>query len=143
MKKIFISLFVIILSIGLHSAQAQCNSFTKKKCMPGLSPYIHNGQLNSTSLTPGETAELVMSFHAGQEYRVLTCAQEVLGEVWFRILDSQHNPLFNSKEAKENKFDFNVATSQQLIVEVNVPSQKSNHGIVEEGCVSVLVGFKK
>lgn len=143
MKKIFLPLLLIAFTLGFNSAKAQCNAFAKKKCMPILNPYIHNGQLNSTSLTPGETAELVMSFHAGQEYRVLTCAQEVLGEVWFRILDSQHNPLFNSKEAKDNKFDFNVATSQQLIVEVNVPSQKSKHGIVEEGCVSVLVGFKK
>lgn len=143
MKRIIATLIFAIALLGFNQADAQCNSYAKKKCIPSLNPYIHNGQLNSTSLTPGETAELIMSFYAGQEYRVLTCSQEVLGDVWFRILDAQHNQLFNSKDAKEKYFDFNVKSTQQLIVEVNVPDQKASHGIVEQGCVSVLVGFKK
>ena len=144
MKNIFLSLVTaLLLSVSFNSAQAQCNAFTKKKCMPTLSPYIHNGQLNSVSLTPGEDAELVMTFYSGQDYRLLVCNQEVLGDVSFKVLDSQHTQLFDSKEDKTGQWDFNVKSTQQLIVQVIVPPAKSKTGIVDQGCVSVLVGFKK
>ena len=144
MKNIFLSLFTaLLLSISFNSANAQCNAFTKKKCMPALSPYIHNGQLNSVALTPGEDAELVITFYSGQDYRLLVCYQEVLGDVSFKVLDSQHTQLFDSKEDKVNQWDFNVKSTQQLIVQVIIPPAKSKTGIVDQGCVSVLVGFKK
>ncbi len=144
MKNIFLSLFTaLLLSISFNPASAQCNAFTKKKCMPTLSPYIHNGQLNSVALAPGEDAELVMTFYSGQDYRLLVCNQEVLGDVSFKVLDSQHTQLFDSKEDKTGQWDFYVKSTQQLIVQVIVPPAKSKTGIVDQGCVSVLVGFKK
>jgi hypothetical protein len=147
MKKIsfvkILAFFAIVSTFPLF-ANAQCNSFTKKKCMPQLAPYVHNGQLNSTSLAPGEVAELMMTFYSGQDYRILVCAQEVLGEVGFKVMDSEKNVLFNSKEKDNAKFwDFNVKSTQQLIIEVSVPEVKSSpSSVVQTGCISVLVGFK-
>ena len=143
MKFLKLITLVLVLATASQFANAQCNAFTKKKCLPTLAPYIHNGQLNSTMLASGETAELMISFYAGQDYRLTMCAQEVLAGAHYRLLDAQHNQLFNSKDAKQNTFDFNVKTTQQLIIEVIVPKAESKTEIVEQGCISILVGFKK
>jgi len=136
--------FLFIAFAGLSTAVAQCNGFTKKKCIPMLAPYIHNGQLNSTTLMPGENAELLMSFYSGQEYRLLIAGQEILGTIQFKVMDSDHKVLFDNKEHNGAKFwDFNVKSTQQLIVEVIVPEQKVDNSLAQSGCVAVLVGFKK
>jgi hypothetical protein len=143
MKNFSISILTLVAILASSSLFAQCNNFTKSKCVPGLKPYIHNGQLNSTSLAPGENAELMMTFYAGQEYRIYTCAQELLGAVEYKVMDSNHKVVFSSNEAKQNNFDFNVKATQQLYIEVSVPKAEAKTGIVEQGCVAVLVGFKK
>jgi len=142
-KTLFIAVFIIVAGAFSGSVQAQCNSFTKKKCLPSLSPYVHNGQLNSANLGAGETAELDLTFYSGQEYRILLCGQEVLGDVFFRLKDKSSKIVYDSKEQKSNSFDFNVKTTQQLTMEVIVPEQKSPNNIAISGCISVLVGFKK
>jgi hypothetical protein len=74
----------------------------------------------------------------------MVCAMPVLGKVSFRILDSDRNPIYDSKkDASKNYFDFIVASTQQLIVEISVPENKTAVDIVPEGCVTILVGFKK
>jgi hypothetical protein len=144
-KGTMVSFLFIVLAMGLsNNAIAQCNGFTKKKCIPMLAPYIHNGQLNSTTLMPGENAELLMSFYSGQEYRLLIAGQEILGNIQFKVMDSDHKVLFDNKEHNNVKFwDFNVKSTQQLIVDVIVPEQKIDNSLVQSGCVAVLVGFKK
>lgn len=143
MKFLKLITLVLVFVTASQLTNAQCNAFTKKKCLPTLAPYVHNGQLNSTMLASGETAELMISFYAGQDYRLSMCAQDVLVGAYYRLLDAQHNLLFNSKDAKQSTFDFNVKTTQQLIIEVIVPKTETKTDIVEQGCVSILVGFKK
>ena len=134
---------VAFLAIVLNTnANAQCNGFTKKKCMPTLAPYIHNGQLNSTTLMAGETAELLMTFYSGQDYRISVCGQEQLGKIQFNLLDVNKKLLFSSKDHNlATTWDFNVKSTQQIIVEVIVPEVKA--AISPSGCVAVLVGFKQ
>ncbi len=143
MKKLLFTLLTGLALLININANAQCNNFTKGKCVPSLKPYIHNGQLNSTALAPGENAELMMTFYAGQEYRIYTCAQELLGAVQYKVFDSNHKEVFNSESTNQKNFDFNVKATQQLIIEVTVPKAEAKTGIVEQGCVAVLVGFKK
>lgn len=139
LKVAFLALFAIVFS---NSANAQCNGFTKKKCMPTLAPYIHNGQLNSTTLMAGETAELLMTFYSGQDYRISVCGQEQLGKIQFNLLDVNKKLLFSSKDhSLATTWDFNVKSTQQIIVEVIVPEVKA--AIAPSGCVAVLVGFKQ
>jgi hypothetical protein len=134
------SFFILVISA---SSFAQCNAFTKKKCMPGLSPYVHNGQLNSAALNAGETAELELTFYSGQEYRVLICAQEILGDVYYKLKDKNNKVVYDSKEQRSNTFDFNVKSTQQLMLEVIVPASNAPNKLNINGCVSVLIGFKK
>ncbi|MFH1319068.1 MAG: hypothetical protein ABII90_00230 [Bacteroidota bacterium] len=117
--------------------------------MPDLKPFIHNGQLNSTTLMEGESAELIMTFHAGQEYRVLICSQETLGKVEFQLMDTDRNVVFDSKKQKTtNYWDFDINATQRFIILVSA-SKSSEHSnakltgtLVQSGCVALLVGFK-
>jgi hypothetical protein len=146
-KITLIALFLIGL-VGLsNKAIAQCKSYTKKYCLPSLNPYIHNGQLTSAVLNPGDGADIEMTFNAGKEYRILVCNQEQIGNVQFKILDQSRNVLHESDPEETNpSWDFKVENTQQLIVQLKVPKmEKSNQRIslVPNGCVAILVGFKK
>ena len=144
-SNLLLKLFAFLIFASMHSSGfAQCKGFTKKACIPGLAPFIHNGQMNSTILLAGEKAELQMIFYSGQDYRLMVCAQAILGDVSFRLLDKNKKVVFNSKEEDYVQFwDFNVVSTQQFSIEVDVPQSSSSTQLVENGCVSVLVGFKQ
>ena len=140
MKLFSFILFISLLVPSLSHAQS-CRSFTKKTCRPALENYIHNGQMNTAVLFPGDKADMMLTFYSGQKYRLLVCTQEQLGDVTFRVLDIDRNEVYNSKKKDSNTFDFKVASTQQLIVEVTVPESKSTHDMDFQGCISILVGF--
>lgn len=122
---------------------AQCKSFTKAKCIPSLAPYIFNGQQNAAVLNEGDVAELVLTFYASQDYRLLICSEEQLGAVEFRLYDTQNNLLFdNKKYGNEKMWDFASTATQQIRVEIEVPESDNPSGDIKSGCVSILVGFK-
>lgn len=148
MKRIVLKFgFLMTLALAVfaaNDASAQCKNFTMKKCMPGLAPFLHNGQLNSTTLSPGESAEMQMTFYSGQEYRLLVCGQEVLGNIAFKVTDMDKKPLFDSREHNNaTSWDFKMASTQQIVIEVIVPNSKSANDLNQSACVSMLVGYKK
>ena len=145
-----VKIVVLALAISLPlMGYSQCKGFAKKKCLPALKPFIHNGQLNSTTLMAGESAELVMTFHAGQQYRVMICAQQSLKKVSFKLMDMDREILFSSEDQNDAKnWDFNVKATQQMIILVSVPragkhdAAKLTGTLSISGCVALLVGFK-
>ena len=144
MKKIFLfSVLTIGLIIGsTFLAQAQCKKFTKKVCLPTLSPYTYNGQLNSAILGEGDVAELLLTFHKGHKYRVSVCNEEMIGEVQFKIFDTKKNLIFErSQESEEPFWDFISKSTQQLIIQITVPEEEPKDEILKDGCVTILVGF--
>jgi len=148
LNKIAITGFVILATILFSvDVQAQCKGFTKKYCLPSLKPYLHNGQLTSALLNPGDSADIEMTFNAGKEYRVLVCSQEMIGKVQFKVLDKSRKVLYKSDENDENPFwDFKVANTQQFIIQLTVPQQNTKNNITRltpSGCVALLVGFKE
>ena len=132
--------FAIALLVPSFS-QAQCKSFTKKKCIPQLGEYVFNGQLNTAVLTRGEEAELMLSFYSGQKYRMYVCFEEQLGEVEYEIMDIDRNVIYSSKGKESELFDFKVPSTQQLILHIMVPREGTKHALEFQGCVSILVGF--
>ena len=99
--------YFLAISIGLlilsNSAQAQCKRFTEKQCLPNLTPFTNNGQINNATLFEGDSANLVMTFYSLLDYRLMVCSHEVLGTgVHFKVQDNDGNILFNSKEAQKN-----------------------------------------
>lgn len=135
----------IIITIALlipFGINAQCKAFTKKECRPMVNPYIHNGQMNNAVLYPDDKADVMLTFYSGQDYRIVVCAEEQLGDVTFKVTDLDRKVIFDSNEKETNSFDFKVASTRQLIVTVEVPESTNTHDLDFNGCVSVLVGFK-
>lgn len=141
----FLKIILPILLILPLMSSAQCRSFTKKKCLPELEGYAQNDNFNSAVLIPGDEAELLLTFYAGKEYRLLVCAHPVLGKVEFEVLDTDDEVIYNSDDEVEDEhiFDFKVASTQQLIVRIRVPESESPATLVHEGCVSVMIGSKE
>jgi len=145
MKHGIIILVTALLSVAFTTeSRAQCLKFTKNTCAPKLDPYIFNGQMNSALLNEGDIAELVLTFYADQEYRVMICAEDQLGDVYFKLRDTQDKILFDNSEHKMAKFwDFTSNTTQQIIVEIEVPEGDIDAEKLKNGCVAILVGFKE
>lgn len=141
--KTFLGFIVFALLASLNSF-GQCGQFAKKKCLPSLAPFIHNGQLNNVALSPGESAEIELTFYSGQNYKISLCAQEVLGDVYFKVKTKEGKEVFDSRNYKsKSSWEFNVEATQNLVVEVITPESKSPNALMQSGCVAVLVGFRK
>jgi hypothetical protein len=109
-------------------------------------PYIYTGQLNSVEMAEGESAELGITFYAGQEYRIIMCSSSALGVLNFKILDKDHKVIFANNEHKDvQQWDFKVNSTEEYTVEIVVPKSRAYKvaPIDNVGCVALLVGFKK
>lgn len=133
-----------IMTFTVTLATAQCNTFVKKKCLPKISPFMQNGQMNTLTLTSGQKTSLNLTFYSGQDYRILVCGEPLLGDLSFRVLDMQKKVVFDSQKNDYPDFwDFKVKNTQQFVVEVQVPESESTSSVLPTGCVSIMVGFKK
>ncbi|WP_372752312.1 hypothetical protein [Labilibaculum sp.] len=143
MKKIITATLLIFYLLALPNLLlAQCNEYTKKECIPALTPYTFNGQLNNAVLSEGETAELQLTFYKDQEYRILVEGENNLGNIQFQLFDTDYNILYdNSDEDYTNIWDFMVESTDDFILRILVSKDESKEKI-ESGCVSILVGFR-
>jgi hypothetical protein len=143
MKKLLILFALIALGSVMNEASAQCKVFAKKKCLPQLADYTHDGKMNIATVWPGDKAELMMTFYANTPYRLLVCPQEMLGQVTFKVKDLQNNIIFESKPGGNPYLDFKVAATQQLVVEISIPEKEKKLNDIEyQGCIAVFVGMK-
>lgn len=140
MKLIKILLPLLLLLPGISNAQ--CRAFTKNTCLPQLDGYVQNDNYNSAMLVPGDDAELLLTFYGGKQYRLVVCAHPILGSVDYEVTDTNGESIYRGNTGAGNSFDFKMVNTQQLIVKLHVPEQKSAVS-VHEGCVSVLVGSKE
>jgi hypothetical protein len=123
------------------TADAQCRSFAKNRCVPALAPYKFNESFNSAQLSPGEEAEVNLTFYSGQDYRVLVCAHPILGEVNWKLVDVNNKIVFESlADEPKPHFDVKVANTMQMKLVVWVPEQPAGQ-MVHVGCVAIMVGF--
>lgn len=144
--KIFRLVLPLLLILPFLETSAQCRSFTKKKCLPQLEGYVQNENFNSAILIPGDEAELMLTFYADKEYRLIVCNQSILGDIEFEILDTDEELIYSNARSQSedgNIFDFKVASTQQLIVRIRVPDDAEESTLVHQGCVSVMVGSKE
>lgn len=141
MKKLplFLILPLLILANGAYS---QCRTFVKNNCREAMGEYIPAENFNAAKLLPGDQAEVTMTFYGGEDYRLLVCSQEILGDVMFQVLDTDENILFdNATEELTNTFDFRVAGTQEFIIRLLV-SDNPDAPLDPQGCVAIMVGKK-
>jgi len=139
-KKSIIILAAILLPTLAFS---QCKRFAKLKCLPTLGEYIPNDNFNSAVLIPGDEAELMMTFYAGQEYRIMVCAEDILGDLNYQILNDDGESVFDSGSSDKDRLDFSVASTQQLKMILKVPPRANPNQLIHEGCATVMVGYKE
>ncbi len=139
----FLTLFIILISVS-GFVGAQCFSYAKHVCKGQLERYLHDGNYNATVLSEGDTAEIYKTFFSGQEYRVAVCKVKSLPDVYFKIIDGENNVLFDSKQNDNAPYwDFEIKTTQQLIVQVEVSEKDPDSKNKISGCVSILFGIKR
>lgn len=139
-----IILFFVAITMTFES-EAQCKRFTQKNCLPTLSPYTNNGQINSTTLYEGDSASMNMTFYSLLDYRLMVCAHPVLGEgAFFRVKDGDGEVIYSSQGKTSNYWDFRVNSTQDLHIDVVIPEDGSDvSDMPPSGCVSIILGFKE
>lgn len=138
------SLLIAALVLGnIIYGHAQCKIFTKKRCLELIAGYTSNGQYNGAILFEGDEATMIQTFYSRQDYRLAVCAQSVLSDgVYFEVQDFKDNVLYSSEGRESNTWDFNLESTQQLKVHVVVPNLGTSNSLKQNGCVSILVGFR-
>jgi hypothetical protein len=142
-KKLILPILLLALAVP-QFASAQCKSFTKKNCREPLEDYTGNGQYNGAVMFEGEEATLSQTFYSGQDYRLFVCSQPSISDsLYFEVMDYRKNVLYSSRNSGEKVFDFTLESTQQLKMRVVVPSLGTANNLKKNGCVSIMVGFKK
>ena len=136
-------LFIFYLFALPNIVLAQCNEYTKKECIPKLTPYTFNGQLNNAVLSEGETAELQLTFYKDQEYRILVEGEESLGKIQFQLFDTDYNLLYdNADEDHTNLWDFMVESTDDFVIRVLASPKIKKRSGLKVAVFSILVGFR-
>jgi|SRR5690554_3671270 len=144
MKKLkLLVLFTFILGIQ-YQAFSQCRNFTKRNCLEELTPYISNGQLNAATMVAGEQAEINLNFHKNLSYRLIICADSYFEGLKYQLVD-ETGTIFTEDTLKglSSITDIEVSESSNLKLLIETPKRESTTGIVRNGCVSILIGFKE
>ena len=136
-----LKLIVVIAIVSPMMVSAQCKSFTKKQCLPLLDAFVPSSNFNSAVMMPGDEADLMMTFYAGQEYRLFVCSEDIIGELNFEVQDEQ-STLFASADNENPYFDFKMQNTKQLKLKIIVPEQENPNRMVHQGCATVMVGSK-
>jgi len=141
MKKITYLLAIAAL-LAANLGHSQCRSFVKNNCGEAMGDYVPAENFNAAKLQPGDVAEVEMTFYGGEDYRLLICSHELLGDIAFQVLDTEDNVLFdNAENEMTHNFDFKVEGTQNLKVKINV-SSNNDAALNPQGCVAILVGRK-
>lgn len=134
-KSIF-AILVFSLAITI-SANAQCAGVAKEG-IKKLTPFTHNGKLNTATVILDEPSEIHLSVYRGLNYKFQIGSEAALGKVTFKILDEQKTEIYNSATAKDPlSWTFFSNSSQNLIVEI-YPAEKG-----KQGCAFLVVGIQE
>ena len=137
--------FLFVMAFSSQDALSQCKSFVKSKCLPQLTPFIHDGNYQAVMMSEGEEAEVYKTIFAGQKYRLIICIDDALPNVEFVVSDIRRNILFDNRKNDNVKvWDFKSDASQQIKVIIRISkSQKESTGNQELifGCVGMLFGI--
>ena len=139
-----IAILVFALLASASASFSQCKSWIKSDCRPLLEEYTGHRFINDTRLQPGDETQIMLTFYARQQYRLVVCHEEQLGDVHFIVSDTDENAIFDSSTSENSYFDFKVGATQQLLVKIVIPEKENlvdNYAVW--GCVAVVTGIKE
>lgn len=155
MKKAFLIIVVFALSTLGTQLMAQagvCGQFHKKYCkMEGSKSddraFMYNSQSKSGLFAQGTISKMRCVIYKGMDYRMTVCCETAGSTVNFKIFDAKTNEeLFdNAKNENTQQFEFQSATTRQLIIEVMIPSGETTSAKgkpIDAACVGLLIEHK-
>ncbi len=135
-------LFIVAAVCSIQTAFGQCRTFVKNNCREAMGEYVPGENFSAAKLLAGDQAEVRMTFHSGEDYRLLICNHPILGQVEFQVLDTEENMIFDNVENdNSDHFDFRVAGTQEFIIRLKAPDSKDT-SLNPQGCVAIMVGRK-
>lgn len=156
MKKIFV--LITLIMVSLHGF-SQCREYIESIAESELEPYILDGNFLSPIVSEGETVTLTRTFIAGQSYKIAVCGMDM----FFKEITIKEDKtvLFKNfgKEAEDkqivtsdgitlpmqglNFYEFTPERSQTLKITIKVVPFDGGSSFKLEGCLGLLIGFKK
>jgi len=118
--------------------------------------YKVNEESRSALFVKGQSSRTPFTIYNGRDYRVSLCWDAVLGsQIQFKLVDAANDAVLydNSKDGFSDEFEFTVAKTSDIYVEVFVPGTSSfvesekNDDLVlvqkdkEMGCVGILIEY--
>ena len=152
MKKLFLSLFIFS-SVLMYSQASVCGQFHRKFCQVetkhgGKSGWMYNAQSRSGLFNQGSTSKIRCVIYKGMDYRISVCCETAIGDkLNFKIFDSKTSELLydNATAQGDPIFEFQSASSRQLIIEVTVPNgatAQDKHKPMDAACVGLIIEHK-
>lgn len=152
MKKIFLSLLIILNTLLVFSQASVCGQFHRKFCVVetkrGKTNWQYNAQSKSGLFNQGMTSKIRCVIYKGMDYRINVCCETALGDqVLYKIFDAKTSEMLYDNTASENDpmFEFQSTSTRQLIIEVTVPTgatEKDNKKPADAACVGLLIEHK-
>ena len=142
MKYIF-SITFIILGFTFFS---QCKGLSKK-CIKNIGDgYMHTGQTNANELSPGKKFQFIATFYEGQNYRISSCSDSLLGNLQLTVRNLNRQLFYDNHRNGSTTYDFKVSNTQKLIISLIAPNKESNNNLDSSediiGCITTIVGVR-
>jgi hypothetical protein len=144
MKKLYIILSTVasLLISNEINAQENCEQIAKdcQEILTGKqgTKFVSDGQVYTAFLYE-EKAEFKTTFFGGSTYRIAASAGADDNYVIFTVRDMEGNILFSNRKYKNSSYwDFKVASTIPVVIEVELDSDKK-----VTGCAVLMIGFKK
>lgn len=135
MRFIITLLFFTVLSVG---ASAQCDTIANACTKHLSSAYLSDGQLYRSLLYEDQVAEFKTTLYGDTRYRIAACSGFEDGNLIVSVFDQKRNLLFTNSEFDNAPYwDFEVASSMDVIIEAQLDLNKLN-----SGCAVLLIGFE-
>lgn len=157
---LLISIFLLFVILPFFSS-AQCREYIEAISESELDPYVLDGNFLSPVVSEGEEVTLVRTFLAGQSYKITVCGMDMFqkeititdnsGNVIFKNygFDEEDPPFITNSDGEMvpltgiTYYEFTPEKSMNLKVKVKIVPMGEDMGFKLEGCLGVLVGFKK
>ncbi len=158
MKKTFL-LVVLAMIIQNITAKAQCREYIETIAESELEPYILDGNFHSPIVSEGEVVTLTRTFMEGQSYKIDVCGMDMFfkeititegkTEIFRNYGKGTEDKMVTLSDGSElplngiNFYEFTPERTMNLKIKVKIVPFDGGSSFKLEGCLGILVGFKK
>ena len=107
---------------------------------------MHTGQTSTSKLSSEKKFQFVAIFYEGQNYRISSCSDTLLGDLQLTVRNLNRQPFYDNHGNGSTSYDFKVSNTQKLIISLIAPKKESNNNLASSediiGCVTAIVGVR-